>query len=169
VNIVLIGFMGSGKSEVGRRLAVRLGFRYLDTDALVEETAGASVTHIFSQHGEAEFRVLERQALAEALAGDEAVVAAGGGAVLDRKNVDLMRHRGVVFYLELTSGTAATRTQGNEDRPLLQVEDRELEIERLLRERRPLYEAAAHETVKVDELQIDEVVEEIAKLWQRYR
>ena len=94
--IVLMGFMGTGKSEVGRRLAHRLGRAFVDTDQLVEERAGKRVAAIFADDGEAAFRSLERTAVAVAVARGGAVIAVGGGAVLDAENVRRLREAGVL-------------------------------------------------------------------------
>src|SRR5437867_10183399 len=97
--IVLTGFMGTGKSEVGRRLARRLGRAFVDTDAMVEARAGKPVAAVFTDEGEPAFRRLERDAVADAAASGEAVVAVGGGAVLDPVNVATLRAAGVVICL----------------------------------------------------------------------
>jgi shikimate kinase len=97
--IVLMGFMGTGKSEVGRRLAQRLGRAFVDTDQLVEERAGKRVAAIFADDGEAAFRTLERTAVADAAARGGAVIAVGGGAVLDAENVRRLREAGVLVHL----------------------------------------------------------------------
>src|SRR4249920_2152552 len=97
--IVLTGFMGTGKSEVGRRLAKRLGRAFVDTDQLVEARAGKTIAAIFAEDGEAAFRVLERDAVDTAAARGEAVIAVGGGAVLDAANVARLRAAGVLVCL----------------------------------------------------------------------
>src|SRR5215470_5572891 len=97
--IVLMGFMGTGKSEVGRRLAQRLGRAFVDTDQLVEERAGKRVAAIFADDGEPAFRGLERTAVADAAARAGAVIAVGGGAVLDPENVRVLRAAGVLVHL----------------------------------------------------------------------
>ncbi|MHB8781391.1 MAG: shikimate kinase [Candidatus Geothermincolia bacterium] len=168
MNLILVGFMGSGKSEAGRRLAERLGMLFADTDEMVEAKAGIPIAQIFQQQGEGAFREFERDAVRIALAGDAAVVATGGGAVIDEENVGLMRDSGIVFYLEVGPRQVERRTGGDSSRPLLDVRERRAAIERLLEERRPLYERAAHERVNTDELAIEQVVEEILNRWRRY-
>src|ERR1700752_1096640 len=117
--IVLTGFMGSGKSEVGRRLARRLGRAFIDTDELIEAHAGKSVASIFADDGEAAFRRLERDAVADAARRGEAVVALGGGAVLDPANVTVLRAAGVVICLTARPDAILARVGRGADRPLL--------------------------------------------------
>ncbi len=167
MNLILVGFMGSGKSEVGRRLAGNLKMRLVDTDDLVESRAGASIARIFEREGEPVFRALEREAVAEAAAGNDRVIACGGGVVLDPRNVDVLRSSGVVFYLEIGTEDAERRTAGDLSRPLLNVGDREAEISRLLEERRPYYESAAHHRINVEGKSAEEVVQEILEIWRR--
>ncbi len=167
MNLVLIGFMGSGKSEVGRKLAEALSRELVDTDAMVEARAGASISAVFERQGESVFRALEREAVSEAAAGEGRVISCGGGAVLDSRNVDALRASGVLFYLEMGEEDAERRTAGGDSRPLLNVGDRAGEIRRLLDERRPLYEAAAHHTINVGGKTLEEVVQEILEIWRR--
>ncbi len=167
MNLVLIGFMGSGKSEVGSRLAAVLGMGLADTDARIEERAGISIAHIFEREGEDVFRALERQVVADAAAGDGLVIATGGGVVLDRRNVDALRDNGLIFYLDIEGEDAHIRTAGDAARPLLNVGDREGEVRRLLEQRRPLYEASAHYRIRVSGKSVEELVQEIVEIWRR--
>ncbi len=167
MNLVLVGFMGSGKSEIGSRLATVLGAELADTDARIEEKAGASIARIFEREGEDVFRALERQAVAEAAAEDGRVIATGGGVVLDGRNVAVLRASGIVFYLEVGEEEAESRTAGDATRPLLNVGDREGEVRRLLEERRPLYETSAHYRIDVSGKTVEQVVEEILKIWRQ--
>lgn len=152
---------------MGRRLAELLDMELVDTDDIVESRAGASISRLFEQEGEPVFRALEREAVAEAAGTSERIIACGGGAVLDPRNVDVLRSSGMVFYLEIGDEDAQRRTAGNESRPLLNVGDREGEIRRLLEERRPLYESAAHHRIFVDGKSIEEVVQEVLDIWRR--
>ncbi len=167
MNLVLVGFMGSGKSEVGCSLAESLNMELIDTDDIVASRAGASIARIFEQEGEAVFRALEREAVAEAAAGSARIIACGGGVVLDARNVELLRSSGMVFYLEIGEEEAERRTAGNESRPLLNVGDREGEIRRLLEKRRPLYESAAHHRINVNGKSIQDIAQEILDLWRQ--
>jgi shikimate kinase len=159
--IVLTGFMGTGKSEVGRRLARRLGRAFVDTDAMVEARAGKPVAAIFTDEGEPAFRRLERDAVADAAASGEAVVAVGGGAVLDPANVAALRAAGVMICLTARPETILARIGGGTARPLLAGDDPRTAVERLLGERRGAYAAAADLTLDTSDLSVDEIVEEI--------
>src|SRR5437762_10029536 len=116
--IVLTGFMGTGKSGVGRRLATRLGRAFVDTDQLVERRAGKSVAAIFADDGEPAFRALERDAVATAAARGDAVIAVGGGAVLDATNLTRLRAAGVVVCLTAAAETILRRVGDASQRPL---------------------------------------------------
>jgi shikimate kinase len=168
--IVLMGFMGTGKSEVGRRLARRLGRAFVDTDALVAERAGKPVPAIFADDGEAAFRVLEREAIAGLGERPGAVIAVGGGAVLAAENVRRLREIGVLVHLTARPETVLERVGDVADRPVLAGGaraaggDARAAIARLLEARRPAYEAAADLTVDTSDRSVDEVVEEIRRL-----
>lgn len=158
--IVLMGFMGTGKSEVGRRLAQRLGRAFVDTDQLVEERAGKRVAAIFAEDGEAAFRALERDAIADAAGRGAAVVAVGGGAVVDPENVRRLRETGTLVYLTARPEIILRRVGDASSRPLLK-DDPHAAVSRLLAERGPVYAAAADVTVDTSERTAAEVVEEI--------
>jgi shikimate kinase len=138
-NLVLVGPMGAGKTSVGRRLAERLGLAFADVDREIEAHAGASVATIFECEGEAGFRARETAALAELLAGEEHLVATGGGAVLDPANRRLLRERGFVVYLRIDVPGQLQRLARDRARPLLQREDREDVLRQLAAVREPLY------------------------------
>jgi shikimate kinase len=164
--IVLMGFMGTGKSEVGRRLAQRLGRAFVDTDQLVEERARKRVAAIFAEDGEPAFRALEREAVAEAVRRGGAVVAVGGGAVLDPDNLRCLRDAGVLVHLSARPEVILKRVGDAGSRPLL-VGDPEAAVRRLVTERGPVYAAAADVTVDTSERTADEVVEEIQQALAR--
>jgi len=159
--IVLTGFMGTGKTEVGSRLAIRLGRAFIDTDELVERRAGKTIARIFADSGEAAFRAFEREAIAEAAERTGAVIAVGGGAVLDPTNVERLRAAGVLVCLTARPETILQRVGDVARRPLLAGEDPRASIDRLLAERRAAYEAAADLTVDTSDRSVDEVVVEI--------
>ena len=164
--IVLMGFMGTGKSEVGRRLAQRLGRAFLDTDQLVEERAGKRVAAIFADDGEPVFRQLERDAVVEAASRGGAVISVGGGAVLDPENTRTLREAGTVVYLTARPDVISRRIGDGASRPLLRDDPRGA-IERLLAERGPIYSAAADVTVDTSEHTADQVVQEIQQALTR--
>jgi shikimate kinase len=160
--IVLMGFMGTGKSEVGRRLAQRLGRAFVDTDRLVEARAGKRIATIFAEDGEPAFRTLERAAVAEAAGRGGPVVAVGGGAVLDPENVRCLRAAGVLVYLTARPEIIMGRVGDGSKRPLLQGDPRAA-VARLLAERGPVYAAAADITVDTSGRTAGEVVGEIQR------
>ena len=140
-NIVLIGFMGTGKTAVGEVVASRLGRPFLDTDALIEGLAGRPIPRIFAEDGEAAFRRLEAQAVAAASARGGSVIATGGGVVLSDENMNRLRQNGLIVALLADPQSILARVGGGGDRPLLGA-DPEGSVRRLLNERAPLYRAA---------------------------
>jgi shikimate kinase/3-dehydroquinate synthase len=157
--IVLIGFMGSGKSSAGRRLAKLLGTRFADTDEMIEERAGESAASIFERGGERAFRELERLVVADALEGPAEVVALGGGAVQDPSvRVRLAADDIQVVYLEIALAEALERVGGGAGRPMLGLRD----PAELYAERTPIYEAAATCTVNAAGRSSDEIAAAIA-------
>jgi shikimate kinase len=142
--IALIGPMGAGKSEVGAVLARRLSRPLVDTDELIVEVAGMPILRIFEQEGERGFRALEAAAVRQAAATPGAVVACGGGAVLDPANVHVLRTAGVVVYVQVSPEVAAARVGDAEGRPLLAGGDPGARLAALIGERSAAYERAAH-------------------------
>ncbi len=140
-NIVLTGFMGTGKSTVGRLLAQRLGYEFVDTDAVIEARHGPIPT-IFRDHGEARFRLIEQQVAAELGGRSRLVIATGGRMMLDPTNVSSLTANGRVFCLVATAEEILQRVTSDDtlsDRPLLDVPDPRRRIRELLEERDPLY------------------------------
>jgi shikimate kinase len=161
--VVLIGAPGAGKTTVGAALAARLGATFSDTDAMVEAVAGKPVSDIFITDGEAEFRRLERAAVAAALAatGDTRVIGLGGGAVMDTETqARLEGHR--VVYLETGFSELVKRVGLDRARPLLVGTSPRAQLKALLDQRLPVYDRLAWLTVKTDDRDPDEVAAEIA-------
>jgi shikimate kinase len=142
-NIVLIGFMGCGKSSIGRRLAVRLGHQFLDGDELVSLRAQQSVAEIFAGEGEAGFRKRETAELQALIGSSKIVVATGGGAVLSMVNRDIFHQLGVVVWLHADPETLFERATRTRKRPLLEVENPRSTFFSLLESRLPLYGGTA--------------------------
>ena len=142
-NLVLVGPMGSGKSSIGRRLADRFGLAFFDADREIEAQAGASIATIFECAGEPDFRAREQIVLAGLLAGEGAVVATGGGAVLDARTRELVRGRGFVVHLHVDVAQQLERLARDRSRPLLAGDDREQVLRRLAEVRDPLYAEVA--------------------------
>ena len=141
-NLALVGFMGCGKSSVGRLVARDLGFDFLDTDALIVERAGISISEIFATEGEAAFRRLERETLAELETRTGQVIATGGGAIVDPENLASLKRHALVMCLWAGAEAIHERTKHQSHRPLLKGDDPLGTIRRLLAEREPVYKQA---------------------------
>ncbi|WP_168581229.1 shikimate kinase [Gephyromycinifex aptenodytis] len=156
---VLTGPPGAGKSTIGALLAQRLNVDLLDTDALIEQRSGCSISDLFVEHGEAHFRELECAAVADALAGHDGIVALGGGAVLDPGTQGLLEEQRVVF-LDVSLRYAGRRTGFDQGRPLLALNPRGQWLE-LMQQRRPIYERLASIRVDTDDREPDDIAAEI--------
>ena len=141
-NLALVGFMGCGKSTVGRAVAAELGFEFVDTDALVEEIAGAPVSEIFANVGEEAFRELEREAIAGLETRTGLVIATGGGAVTVPENMASLKRHALVICLWAGAEALHERTQHQTHRPLLQTENPLEVIRKMLAERERHYKQA---------------------------
>jgi len=146
--VVLVGPPGAGKTTVGEILAARHGVAFRDTDRDVEDAAGATISDIFVERGEASFRALEREAVRRALREHDGILALGGGAVLAEETRDLLAGHRVVF-LDVGLAAAVERVGLNRSRPLLAVNPR-AELARMLAERRPFYEQVAAVAITTD-------------------
>lgn len=153
-NIVLIGFMGSGKSTVGRELHQRLGYALVDMDQIIEQRAGKSIAAIFADDGEEKFRDMETQLLGELddPAAPRRIISTGGGVIGREVNRALLRQLGYVVWLNAPVGTILERTRKNRDRPLLHTDHPRARIVSLLAVRKPFYEQAAHLKVETSGL-----------------
>jgi shikimate kinase len=148
--VVLVGMMGSGKTTIGKKVAAALGVPFVDTDAEIEQREGRSVADLFARDGEPAFRQLEAAMLDDVVRRDAPmIVATGGGAVLADANRQLLRTRALVIWLRADAGLLAHRVADDESRPLL-VDDARGTLERLIREREPLYREVADRIVEVD-------------------
>ena len=143
-SVFLIGMMGAGKSTVGRLLAEKLKYQFVDADRELEARSGVPIPTIFEIEGEAGFRRREITLLAEITQRGGIVLATGGGAVLDAELAQLMRERGLVIYLRASADEIFRRTRQDRSRPLLQTPNPRVRIDELLAQREPLYEKAAH-------------------------
>jgi shikimate kinase len=161
--VALVGFMGSGKSAVGRELARRLRADFVDTDERIERAAGKSIPEIFSGEGEPAFREREKTALREALSVPGRVVATGGGAFLSGENRAMLAAYGPVVYLEARAETLLARLGEDTGRPLLQGDDPGAILRDLLAQRTPVYRVADH-TVVTDGLTVEEVADRVERL-----
>ncbi len=143
-NIILIGFMGSGKTTIGNRLSHEMNRPMLDTDSLIEEKQGRGITEMFAAEGEAFFRQLETECLQELLTGENAqIIATGGGLPMKEENRPLLKQLGTVVYLKVTAGEVVQRLAGDTTRPLLQGNDFVEKTTALLEKREAVYEETA--------------------------
>lgn len=157
--------MGAGKTTTGQAAARRLGWEFLDSDRQVEARTGRTVADIWREQGEAGFRDLEAQALAEALTESDqrpAVIAAAGGVVLNPRNRELLQDHPPVVWLRARPETLVARVRGGTHRPLLDNDPADALL-RLDRQRRPYYEELATAVIDVDDLTPDEVVERVVR------
>jgi shikimate kinase len=151
-NIIVIGLMGCGKSTVGRIVGNKLGFQFSDTDHIVCAESLSTIPKIFEREGEAGFRLRESTALRRLLGSRGHIIATGGGIVTQPHNLALLRHLGFIVWLDAAPKTLAQRTANSNDRPLLQEEDPEAKLTRLLEARSPLYEGLADLRIKTEGL-----------------
>lgn len=177
-SIALIGFMGAGKTAVGKVLAKRLGKEFVELDLLIERRTGKSIPEMFQQDGEVAFRELEIEVTKEVSRYENLVIACGGGIVLNRINIDRLKNESIIVYLTASPRVLLRRVSGSgEGRPLLNTSNRggdeprhydldarsplNRSIQELLRFRKPFYDRAADITIDTSKLDIDSVVERI--------
>lgn len=159
-SIVLVGMMGAGKTSVGKRLAARLGLPFVDADHAIEEAAAKTIPEIFAEHGEAYFRDGERRVIARLLRERRQVVATGGGAFMNAETREAIRAAGVSVWLKADADLLFERVKRRANRPLLQTEDPEGTLRRLVAERYPVY-AGADVTVLSRDVPHETVVEDV--------
>jgi shikimate kinase len=159
-SLVLVGMMGAGKSSIGRRLAARMGLPFVDADTEIEAAAGMSIPDIFEAHGELYFRAGEARVITRLLSDGPRVVATGGGAFMNPGTRAQIASRGLSVWLNAELDVLLRRIRRRSDRPLLQTEDPEATLSKLIAERYPVY-AEADLTVQSREVPHDVIVEEI--------
>ncbi|TKB93894.1 MAG: shikimate kinase [Nitrospira sp.] len=165
MNIVLIGYRGAGKSAVGRRLATRLGRTLVSTDAEIVKRAHRSIPEIVAQNGWEYFRDVESDICRELADRDQLVIDTGGGAILRTQNVEVLKKNGTVFWLEASVETITKRIGRGTQRPSLTGTKSFVdEIQDVLQERTPKYQAAADHVIKTDDQPIDQLVETLLAL-----
>lgn len=163
-NVLMIGFMGSGKTSVGKELARMLGFQFVDTDEEVVRLAGGRpVTRIFEEEGEAKFREMEAAVFAALAGANNLVVSTGGGLPLREENRALMAGMGFVVWLDAPLQAIVERVAANSRRPLLQGENLEAKVGKLLAERREVYRGSADLRVETNGLSVQEVAYGVAE------
>jgi len=160
MNIVLTGFMGTGKSKIGKRLTKKLRMSYLDTDELIEKREKDSISAIFKKRGEEYFRRLETKVVKEVALLDNYVISTGGGVVLRDENIKVLKKNALIICLFASPEVIFKRTKGDGNRPLLEVDNQKKRIEELLAIRKPYYEKADF-SVDTSALNSEGVVEEV--------
>lgn len=168
-NIILIGYMGSGKTTVGKKLAKLMGYTFLDTDELIEQQQGRTISEIFAADGEEAFREMETKLLEQMLEEkkEQLVISTGGGMPLREENRTLLAGLGAVFYLKLEPETVYSRIKDDTKRPLLQCDNPLARIKEMLAVRGPIYESATQNIIQVDGMKQNEVAEQIIMLYMK--
>ena len=163
-NIALIGYMGTGKTAVGQALARKLGMKFIELDRLIEEQAGKKIAEIFRAQDETAFRELEIEATRQIAGEKNAVIACGGGIVLNKINIDRLREDAIMVYLTASPQTILKRVAGEKgQRPLLAVNDQLKTVTDMLKFRKPYYERSADITINTSRKNIETVAQEIIR------
>lgn len=165
-NIVLVGYMGTGKTAVGAKLAEMLQMKLIDTDDIIEADCGMVISQIFSEMGGEHFRDLECKAVEKVCKLNHHIVSTGGGVVIRDENIRNLKSAGVIFCLDATPETILKRTLQETHRPLLQVDDPLGRIREMLKERKSLYDKAHHK-IDTTELTVEQVAEKIVEIFGR--
>ncbi len=166
INIILIGFMGVGKSTIGRVLARQLSYNFIDTDEKIKEIAGIEIPDIFRIHGEEYFRRLEYEAIISWVDHPNTVISTGGGAVMNKQLFDILLSKGLVIHLEASLSTLYDRLRDSDDRPMLHHDEPKKRIEDLYKLRYPTY-MRAHYTIKTDNKSVIQITNEIMDIIRR--
>ncbi|MEY2999905.1 MAG: hypothetical protein RL648_119 [Verrucomicrobiota bacterium] len=165
-NLYLIGFMGVGKSLIGRQLSRVLRMGFVDSDQAIEQRAGRSIAQIFATDGEAAFRALERDFIESGHPSVGMVVSCGGGLPVQPGMADLLREKGVVVCLFASPETVLERTLGNPKRPLLNVENPAERIRQLMAEREPIYKICGI-GISTEGRPVGEIVSNVVRIYRR--
>jgi len=162
-NLVLVGFMGTGKTTVGKILARRLQRPFVDLDHVIEAQAGMSIAQYFEQHGEPAFRALESEVVQQVSSEPGQVIACGGGAILNPDNKLALEASGTIICLQASPAKILERIAHHSHRPLLEGEDRAERLQAIYDERKPLYDQLALQ-INTDGLSLEEVAEAVLKM-----
>ncbi len=166
VNLYLVGFMGTGKTTVGRAVAVRVGFAFVDSDHEIERKQGREIPAIFAEQGEPAFREMECDFVEGGHAPTRTVVACGGGLVVQPGMLARLKARGVVVCLHASVEAILARTSRQKNRPLLNVEDPEARIRKLFAERDPIYRSAGS-VILTDGRPLNDIITHVLRAWKR--
>ena len=162
-NIILVGFMGTGKSVVGKKLAAKLNKDFVESDDMIEAREKMPIRDIFEKKGEPYFRRVEKEVIKEASSRKNVVISAGGGAIVDEENFNNLKNSGTLICLKASTDTILKRAKDLKTRPLLNVQDPKKRIEKLLKKREPYYNKANF-IIDTDNLSIEQVVLKITDL-----
>lgn len=169
--VFLAGFMGSGKSTIGPIVANTLGWSFFDLDRVIESKIGKKIVDIFAEKGEAGFRLLEREVLREITKGENVIISLGGGTIADQKNINFMKKKGKIIFLEASPESFYRRLRFKTDRPLLLGKDEELLSQEELKKRiteilnyRTKYYDQADASLQTDNITIGKTVDAISKI-----
>ena len=164
-NIILIGYMGSGKSTVGKKAAKALGYTFLDTDSLIEQAEGMTISRLFEEKGEPYFREQETETIRRLIREPKGnIIATGGGLPMKEGNGELLKELGTVIYLKAETDTLVKRLSGDTSRPLLKNGELREKIETMLAIRGPVYEATADVVLQTDNMSFYEIICRIENL-----
>lgn len=155
-NIVLVGFMGSGKTSVGKRLSIKLKREFIDMDDFIEKREGMTINEIFATKGEPYFRELEAEICQRYSVPKGKIIATGGGVIKNSINIENLKKGGVIYYLKSSPQKVADNLKNDNSRPLLNVEDKLSKIKELMAEREQLYLSCADRILEVSVLSPDE-------------
>lgn len=166
-NYILIGFMGAGKTTIGKELAKALSYEFLDTDEMIVSREGITINEIFEKYGEAHFRNLETELLKELVEKgvENAIFSVGGGLPIRKDNHTYLKKLGKVIYLSVSDVTVRKRLAGDTTRPLLKGNEKEVaeRISQMISKRDPIYNEVADVVLKTDEMDVLDIVEKIIK------
>ena len=166
VNLYLVGFMGTGKTTVGRAVAHRIGFHPVDSDHEIERRQGKEIPEIFAQDGEAAFRAMEREFIEQGHSAERTLVACGGGLVVPPGMLALLKSKGVVVCLHASLETILVRTARHRNRPLLAVDNPEERIRTLYAAREPIYRQSGT-VILTDSRPLHDIVAHVIRIWRR--
>jgi len=162
--IILVGMMGSGKTTIGKLLSNKLGYSFVDLDKIIEENSGVKINTIFEIEGEEGFRERELQVLSDCIEMDKVVISTGGGIVTNEKSrIHLIKHNALIIYLKANLQTLCNRLKNDNSRPMLNVDNKEQVIERILEDRDPYYKDLADMDVDTSHMKSNDVVKFIIK------